>query len=111
MSRPEVGWWLIKRGRNMPWVPARIFWCSHEPGEPSNLLDRWPLPFLSAEIAGKPVDTDEVWFRRGREITEAEFKFLMSERAWLRFYRPSDPVLHADKPINLRDVPLPFGDN
>jgi hypothetical protein len=107
MSRPECGFWLVKRGRNTPQVPARIFWCDHEPNEPTNILDRWPIPFLAAEIAGKPVDLDEVWHRKGTPITEKEYLFLMAERAWLQKYQPNDPLANPDKPVRIADIPLP----
>lgn len=72
-NHPELlvpGFWQIRLRKGGPWVPARTFWCDHEPGEPDNKLDRWPLPYLAGEIIGEPADAlDIIGSRWRRELT------------------------------------------
>ena len=60
---PVPGYWLVYPRRGARHVPARIWWCDHEPGNPENLLDRWPVPFLAAEIGARWCEVWEVWDR------------------------------------------------
>ena len=57
----ETGHWFLYARRGSAWVPARIWWCPHEPGDEENILDQ---PFLSGEIAGRQVDpARDIWMR------------------------------------------------
>lgn len=117
MSEPRVigqaqqGCWMIRAVKNGPLIPARIFWCSHEPGVPENLLDRWPIPFLAAEIAGRWVDVDRVWHVKGRPITEAEFRFQMADLEHAKRWRPNEAIAQPHKPVDLRSLPIPFAED
>lgn len=105
MSRPEVGFWMIKLSRGGVEVPASISYCDHEPGEPDNKLE---TPFLDAEIAGDRVPPNEVWHRRGRQITAQEHAFQVADMQHAKAYRPGDPKAEPRKPIDLLQAPLPF---
>jgi hypothetical protein len=124
---PEVGYWLLYSRRDGVLLPARIWLCNHEPGDPENILDRWPIPFLAGEIGGKWVEPAEIWYRVLRRETEPnhwkcahpiipkegltlhqEFLFLMSEMAWLKENDRTHPLARPNKPVSLAALPLPF---
>lgn len=65
-ERMVPGYWQIRLHRNGPWVPARTYWCDHEPGVPDNKLDRWPLPYLAGELIGDPADPVDILAARWR---------------------------------------------
>lgn len=48
----------MRLGRNMPLIPARIWWCSHEPDEPSNEVDQ---PFLQGQLGLDLADPAQIW--------------------------------------------------
>lgn len=70
---PQVGFWMVRLVKGGREVPACIQYESttSEPGNPENLMERSPM--LTARINGEIVDTGEVWERRGREISKAEY--------------------------------------
>jgi hypothetical protein len=107
IDTPEVGYWLMKAVKHGPLVPARIFWCDHEPGVPDNILDRGG-PFLAAEIAGAWVEVDRVWHSRGKAIDEKEYAFRLAEIDWSKKYAPSEPLANPRQAVSLKDAPLPF---
>jgi hypothetical protein len=109
ISRPRASWWLMRIVKDGPsTVPARIYWTDAEPGEPSNKLDRWPLPFLAAEIAGKVADIDDIWSRRGVEIDEQEFNYRMADMNYARDHAPAEPIANPTRKVDIRSVPIPF---
>ena len=89
-------------------MPARIYWTHAEPGEPENLLDRWPLLFLAAEIAGKVADIDDIWLRRGVEVDEREFRFRMADLLYTQEHAPTEPIANPSRKIDIRTIPIPF---
>jgi hypothetical protein len=121
-DNPEVlqpGYWLIKKRKRFAPLPARIYWCDHEPGNPENKLDRWPLPFLAGEIAGEPADPEDIFGARER-ITmvprdgltiEETYKFLIAEMHWARQHAPNDaaarPQRHLADLTNLDPIGPP----
>lgn len=52
--------YLIRVTRHGPLVPARLQYIDHEPFEPENRLDRWPLPFPFVDVAGEVVPPEEL---------------------------------------------------
>jgi hypothetical protein len=61
MAEPREGYWMVRLRRDGPEVPARLFWCDHEPGIPENKLDRWPMPYLQGQIGTDLADPYEIW--------------------------------------------------
>jgi hypothetical protein len=91
----------------------------HEPGNPENKLDRWPIPFLAGEIAGDPADPEDIFGARER-ITmvprdgltvEETYKFLIAEMHWARQHAPNDaaarPQRHLADLTNLDPIGPP----
>jgi len=121
---PEPGFWLVYLKRGARHVPARIWLCDHEPYNVENKLDRWPIPFLAAEIAGRWVEVWQVWDhvclmtenpqhwraavpiepRDGLTIEE-EYAYQMSLLDW----RQQNEGVSPTKPIRrLTELELPF---
>lgn len=105
-----VGYWLIRDGKKRPLIPARIWWCHHEPGCPDNKLDQ---PFLAGEIAGQPVDPVDIYAAHDhQEMVPKGGLTLAQEYAWrvadmehAREYRPDDPIANPRRRINLTKIP------
>jgi len=108
LAEPQPGFWLVRAVKGGPLVPARIYWCDHEPGEPDNKLDRWPLPFLAAELAGKVADVERVWTMRGIPISEDEYRYRVADQAWARAHAPEEPVAQPYLPIDPLAVKPPL---
>jgi hypothetical protein len=96
---------MVRWRRSTAEVPARIWWCPHEPGNPDNILE---VPILAAEIAAEPVDPVTVWQMRKRPIDEAEYKFRIADQAWLRLARPDDPKVSPRARVDLKSMAPPF---
>ena len=82
----------------------------HEPGAPSNRLDRSPLclPYI-AELAGEPCDPYEVSLMRELiPIAEAEYRYRVATCAWSRDWDNGDPALKPNRRAALADRP-PIG--
>lgn len=105
IDQPRPGAWLVRLVRGGPLVPARIFWCDHEPGEPDNKLDQ---PFLDAEINGKRVDPLKLWEMRGRAVPLNEIAYRDALRKWAQENAPDDPAANPDQPIDHLTVKPPF---
>lgn len=105
MGRPEIGFWMVKLTKNGAEVPASIFWCDHEPGLPENKVDQ---PYLDGEAAGERIPPEDVWHRRGRSITEDEYRFQLADVLYCKQHLPSDPKANPKEKVNLRQVALPF---
>jgi hypothetical protein len=88
-------------------VAARIFWCDHEPGEPENKLER---PFLDAEINAERVPPSWVWERRGRAITEADYRYLIALGKWAREHAPHEPAANPREAVDWLTAPIPSFD-
>jgi hypothetical protein len=57
---------LLRVTRYGPLVPARLWWCDHDPADPGNTLDRGRLSlYPRADIAGVETDPDILLDRLG----------------------------------------------
>ena len=76
---PQPGYFLVRKVRGGPWLPAIIY--------------------LRAEVLGEPADIYSVW-DYGHPITEASYRYLMDDAAWCRQYAPHEPLANPDKPVS-----------
>lgn len=114
IDRPRPGYWAVRVRKGAVEVGARIYWtaCPHcaatiEPESfPPNVSERSPT--LAAEINGEPATLDEVWLRRGRPLSEADYRFLLADRAWAAQHAPADPAANPREPVNWLTAPLPL---
>lgn len=124
MKRPQ--YFMLRLRRTGPLVPARLWWCDHEPGEPNNKLDRGRLSvFPCADVAGAEVPPEQVlerlWslttggrpgivpthWKYPEPITEAEYRYQVARLEWAKRNRPTDPALQPRREVNPADLPLP----
>lgn len=107
VGRPEPGFFKLRLVKGGPLVGARITLgptIDPETGEP---LDR--SPFFAGEINGKPdpdprpEPSDAVWriWERGERIGEAEYRFLIEDRAWVAQHEPYRPEATPEKRVDL----------
>jgi hypothetical protein len=108
IGRPLPGYWAVRLRSRAVEVGARIYWhqTTHEPGEAQNEMERSRI--LSAEINGERVNPQDLWERRGRAISEAEYRYLIADRAWAATYAPTDPAADPAQPVNLATAKPPF---
>jgi hypothetical protein len=104
-NEPQCGFWMVRYRRFTAEVPARIWWCPHEPGNPGNLLE---VPVLAAEIAAESVDPTTVWTMKKRPIDEAEYRYRVADAAWLKVAQPDDPKVNPRRPVDLTTMKAPF---
>ena len=107
LDRPEPGWWMLRLRASAPEVPAMIAVLDHEPGDPDNKLDRWPLP-LWAEIAGQLADPLTVWAQRKRPISPEEYAYQRALCLWTREHAPDEPLAQPRKKTDWLQAVLPF---
>lgn len=122
---PPARHFLLRQVRGGPLVPARLWWCDHEPGEPENKLDRGRLsPFPRADIAGLEVDPQLIFdrtfsatdHRPGIDpnhwkypvpITEAEYRYQFDRMRWAELHAPRDPTLTPKRRVDPSQFELP----
>ena len=99
IGQPEPGWWMVRLVRGGPEVPAAILRVevADEPGNPRQ--DR--SSYLAAFIGGEPVALSDVWERKGRTITEAEYKFQLADARWAKAHAPHEPKADPTRQIEL----------
>jgi hypothetical protein len=113
------GYWLIRRRKKSPLIPAWSYWTDAEPGNPENKLDRWPLPFIAGEIGGELADPLDIFCARDRiELVpqrgltvEQEYAFRCADLKHAKRHRPEDPLANPERAVNLARIPpiLPPG--
>jgi hypothetical protein len=118
VSLCQPGHWKLRIVRHGALVPARIFWCDHEPGNEENRLDRWPVPFSAGEVAGEWVDPRWIWLRviggnavqwkRAEPIEASEYRYLMADMSWARLYAPDEPIANPRRRVDLDQIAIPF---
>jgi hypothetical protein len=108
------GYWTIKLRKRGPPVPARTFWCDHEPGNPENKVDQ---PFLAGEIAGDVVDPldvfaapvrDELKPRGVLKTPEQEYAYRVADIRHARQWRKDEPIANPRRRVRLSRMPIPF---
>ena len=108
ITRPMPGYWAVRLTRGGPLVPAAIVWerSTYEPDNPTNLLDRSAI--LTGYIGGKMVSPSEVWERKGKPITKAEYEFELKDAAWAKDFAPQEPKAQPERYVDLREI-APIG--
>src|SRR5262249_8083999 len=99
IGQPEPGYWMVRLVRGGPEVPACIalMTVADEPGNPRE--DR--SSYLAAFIGGEPVALSDVWERKGRPVTEAEYRFQLADAAWAKAHAPQEPKADPTRKIDL----------
>ena len=114
IASPEPCLRQIKLVRGGVWLPARIHrtcHCTLNGGDESaphpwrDTCDRYPQ--LEAEINGRPASVDRVW-TSGEEIDEAEYRYLMDDRAHARAHRPDSPEANPRQAVDFDTLEPPF---
>ena len=114
IDRPEPCLRQIKLAKGGVWLAARIHRTCHctpnggDDGAPHDWrgsCDRYPQ--LEAEIDGKPASVGRVW-TSGEAIDEAEYLYLMADRAHACRHRPDSPEANPRQPIDFDTLPPPF---
>ena len=93
----KPGFYLVRLGKGRPLVPARIYWCGHEPGNPTNKLE---VPFLDGEILGEQYDPALIW-TGGMPTTEAEYKYRVALAEHCAKHEPDAPAANPRRAVNL----------
>jgi hypothetical protein len=103
--------------RDGPLVPARLWWCDHEPGVPENKLDRGMLSvFMRADIADAEVPPEQLiertWatathWKYARQIPEADYRHLVERLRWAETNRPDEPGLKPRRAVGSAQIRLP----
>ncbi len=113
IATPEPCLRRMKRRSGGAWVAAKIHrtcHCTINGGDESAshawrmTCDRYPQ--LEAEIDGRPADVERVW-TSGEDIDEAEYRYLLDDRAHARLYRPESPEANPFKRIDFDTLPAP----
>ena len=110
------GYWVIRLRTGAPLIPARTYWCDHEPGDPENVLDRWPIPFIAGEIAGDIADPLNIFGGRDRAPLEArggltidqEYAYRVADIRHAKRWRPLEPIANPTRRVMLSRMPIPF---
>lgn len=114
IAAPEPCLRQMRLVRGGAWVAARIHRTCHctigggdldKPHPWRGTCDRYPP--LEAEIDGKPAGVDRVW-TAGEDIDEAEYRFLIDDRAHARQHRPDSPEANPRQPIDFDTMAPPF---
>lgn len=119
-------YFMLRLTRLGPLVPARLWWCDHEPGVPDNKLDRGHRSiFPCCDIAGTEEIDPQVIFDRlysatdmrsaiavshwkyAAPTTEAEYRHQLAILAWAEQHSPSDPRLTPKRRVDARQIALP----
>ena len=119
---------LMRVKRDGPLVPARLWLCGFEPGEPTNLLDRGRLSlYPRADIAGLEADPAQLFdrlvsptdwqpanpithWRYMQPITQADYAFRVRQLQWASAHQPSEPGLRPKAAVKPSQLPLPSFD-
>lgn len=102
LNNPEPGYWMVRWKRGAPEMPAAIVECNHEPGNPENLLER---SILVANHGWREVDPMEIWTRKGRPITEAEYRFQLARAEYADAHAPDEPEAAPRTAVDLTAIP------
>ena len=106
IASPEPCYRQIKLVQGGVWLAARIHRTCHctpnggDEGKPHPwrcTCDRYP--HLAAEIDGKPASVGRIW-TSGEGIDEAEYHYLIDDRAHARRHRPDSPEANPRQAVD-----------
>lgn len=110
-------YFVLRVVRDGPLVPARLWWCDHEPQEPDNKLDRGRLSvFPRADIADVEVPPEELiertWaplghWKYAEPTTATDYDYRVRMLRWAERNNRSDPGLAPRKTIAPGQLELP----
>ena len=105
---PRSGFWLCRLTKGGPQVACAIVRraCPHEPGDPSNIMERSPT--LVGFIDGEEVHPSRVPWPFGTVITESEYRYRIADAAWARTHAPHLPQAKPRERIDLLKTALPL---
>lgn len=102
---PKPGWFRRRFVRGGPWVAARI-WIEAEVDDAGELLSE---EVLRCEVAGREAKAEDQWsYVASHPITEAEYNFMVADKAWAEANAPDDPSARPDRKIDHLKTTLPF---
>jgi len=121
-----IAWHFVLRvTRYGPLMPARLWWCDHDPADSENKLDRGRLSlYPRADIGGLEVDperlADRLWsltdprpaqppshWRYAKAVSEGEYKWRLDSLRWLESNQPDHPVLRPRQRVAAADIEVP----
>jgi hypothetical protein len=115
----------LRVARYGPLVPARLWWCDHDPADPANKLDRGRLSlYPRADIAGVEVEPElladrlfsmtdptpahpPTHWRYAAPCSEAEYRWRLDSLRWAEANQPNHPTLQPRKKLAAADVEVP----
>ena len=114
IAEPRPGWFKMRLTRGGPWFGAMITdlaCCCTPNGGDENKPHRWRASCdrhtpekLTGEINGEPADVDRIW-TTAREITEAEYRYLVADAEWCRTNAPDAPEARPRQAVDLHTLP------
>jgi hypothetical protein len=117
--------YILRLVRGGPLLPARIWFCDHDPADPDNKLDRGRLSlYPRADIAGVEVEPEQLadrlysmtdptpahpptHWRYAAPCSEAEYRWRLDSLRWAEQHRPDHPVLQPRRRLAAADVEVP----
>jgi hypothetical protein len=109
-------YFMLRRVRFGPLLPARLHEIAHEPGEPSNPRDRWPATVLEADVGGERLPPEELtdrfhWpqghWKFAEPVSEAVYRHHFDAMRRAERSGESNPALRPRQRVRAADVPLP----
>lgn len=108
INDPRPGFFLVKKVRGGPEVPARIHrpcCCTVNGGDDNESHEHQPtcdrFPPLRAEIDGEPAPVLRVWLFGRKEISEADYRYRRDVGTWARTHAPDDPAANPDQAVDM----------
>ncbi|MGH7746567.1 MAG: hypothetical protein ACREQ5_17675 [Candidatus Dormibacteria bacterium] len=107
---PVTGYYRTKLVRGGVFVPVKLWWGAPiDPEDYSQTLDRSPRwqALVDGELfMGNVLD---VWaFCAGRQISEAEYRFMVARASHARTYDTGHPSAEPRRPVDFNRIPLVF---
>jgi hypothetical protein len=115
----------MRVARHGPLVPARLWWCDHDPADPANKLDRGRLSlYPRADIGGLEVPPEQLadrlfsmtdptpahpptHWRYAAPISAEEYRYRFDALRRVEELRPDDPLLKTRRRLAAADVEVP----
>jgi hypothetical protein len=105
---PRPGYWLCRlvKGGTQVACAIELRACEHEPGDPSNVMDRSPT--LVGFVDGDETHPSNVPWPFGTAITAEEYRYRLASAEWARKHAPDDPAANPRERVDMLRTPLPF---